>query len=85
MTDDTRECRCHPADDDSGHCGGTMPTPGTDIRWATVTCARCGETGQCTPWSDYYETHLWDGDGRVCEACFHTLIGPAIREANERP
>lgn len=42
--------------------------------WEQVTCGSCGETGLCTPWSDYYETPLFDGDGRVCEQCFQRLV-----------
>jgi hypothetical protein len=42
--------------------------------WEQVTCAKCGESGDCTPWSDYYTTPLWDGDGRVCEKCFGLLV-----------
>jgi hypothetical protein len=39
-----------------------------------MTCAKCGTTRQCTPWFDFYETHLWKGEGRVCETCFEGLI-----------
>ena len=44
-----------------------------DIQWQMVTCAKCGRTGRCTPWTDYYETPLFP-DGRVCEGCFHGLV-----------
>lgn len=48
--------------------------------WERVTCAKCGETGWCTPWSDYYVTPLWDGDGRLCERCFGGLVAQHMRE-----
>jgi len=50
-----------------------------DPRWSQVTCAKCGETGQCTPWNDYYETPLWDGEGRVCESCFKPMVWAHMR------
>jgi len=42
--------------------------------WEVVTCASCGESGPCTPWSDYYVTPLLEGGGRVCEGCFGRLV-----------
>lgn len=42
------------------------------MSYEVVTCGRCGETGECTPWNDYYETPLWD-NGRVCERCLLAL------------
>lgn len=47
--------------------------------WEAVTCARCGETGECTPRSDYYTSPLWTGEGRVCEGCFQVLVREHFR------
>lgn len=47
---------------------------GNDIRYTMMTCAKCGETHQCTPANDFYKTPLWDGEGRVCERCFNKLM-----------
>jgi len=46
------------------------------ICYSMVTCARCGLTGQCTPWSDYYTTPFWEGpkEDRVCEHCLNALF-----------
>ena len=45
-----------------------------DLRGQTLTCARCGETSECTPWNDFYTTPFWDGPGRVDEKCFRELV-----------
>ena len=60
----------------------TLPLPKSD-RWQVLTCARCGFTGPCTPWSDYYETHLWEGEGRVCEACMNSLASQELRKQRQ--
>ena len=52
----------------------------SDLRWTQVTCARCGETSMCTPNNDFYETHLWDGDGVVCERCFSQLVSDHFKK-----
>lgn len=51
-----------------------------DVRYKEVTCAKCGETGTCTPYNDYFTTPLWDGEGRLCERCFQKLLHASIKE-----
>ena len=44
------------------------------------TCAKCGTTRAATPWFDFYETALWEGEGRVCERCFRELVADYFRK-----
>ena len=47
--------------------------PAFSAAWQRVTCSRCGEQYQCTPWRDYYNaTSLVDG---VCESCLLAAAG----------
>lgn len=48
--------------------------PNEDICYKHVTCAKCFITSECTPHNDFYFTPLWDGEGRVCEGCFNSLV-----------
>ena len=60
-----------------------------DLRYKIITCAKCGMTRECTPKFDYYETHLWPGEGLVCEICFHYMIRDEFNrkaaEKNKKP
>lgn len=54
-----------------------VPSPQEELpaeQWAICTCTACGNSGQCTPWSDYY-TIPQDPAALLCEGCFAKHIG----------